>query len=469
MTQAMFDRLNMVPTVLKHLGYTSPTYAITAFNIGAVQNLPITAEDIRRYIKLYGEPNLDSVGKFHHPKTGKIPIDLSLKDREMSLWADFIYIEGDVFLLITSSPTYFSFLHPLGGTGARGAAVAEKKLAETFSHIRSNDWTPKFFICDPESAFKANKSKIENEGITFYGLPKNEHPYLSDIKCRIIKERFRLAKYHIEFNLSRMMSHWLAVWCNSMINMNPTKHNANHESPYVQFYGRKPQYDTHCALSFGDFAMVSDPSSTTRNTSRIRAFPGIALYPSLVTGEWYFFNLETLSDTPLLRARYEPYNAIPKQYLKPLNDLARDDPPKRSNHVTLEDSIYFNSPEPDLEDLRETQPLIQNLESPAHSPIELPDGNIVFNKLDTDLAVYTIQYNVKEGMRKFGNRGKDAIRIQLKAIMDKETFEGVYRRNLTREEAEFIIRNLTIMTEKDDGTIKARICGRGMRPQGRDN
>jgi hypothetical protein len=371
---------------------------------------------------------------------------------------DFIFIEGDAYLLICLSPTYFSFLYPLGGTGARQSKVVEVKLSETFSTLKSAGWKGKYFICDPEKSFNSNKQKIQNENMIFHPLSKKEHPYLSDTKCRVIKERYRLAKYNLPFQMCQKLSRYLALWVNSTLNMAPTKHNSGMTSPHIQFYGVKPDFNTHCSLSFGDFGDVSDPSDT-RNSSRSRTFPGLALYPDHITGRWYYFDLSFGHKFPQLRLQCKPYPLIPKDYLKILNQMAKSDPVRKSEDVLLEESIYSSINESADYDLVEDDSEFQTQETPAYAPIQLSASKIQFMKNSSDDSVNMVQYNLNAGLKRFGDSGLKAIEKELRSVIEMGVIEGAYKSDLSLEESEGIIRSLSFMGEKSDGTVKARMCG----------
>jgi hypothetical protein len=74
------------------------------------------------------------------------------------------------------------------------------------------------------------------------------------------------------------------------------------------------------------------------------------------------------------------------------------------------------------------------------------------------------QYNMKQGIKKFGKKGKQAVLAELQQRYDRELMEPVNKYDLTGEERKGALRYLVFLKEKSCGLIKGRGCADG-RPQ----
>jgi hypothetical protein len=75
------------------------------------------------------------------------------------------------------------------------------------------------------------------------------------------------------------------------------------------------------------------------------------------------------------------------------------------------------------------------------------------------------QYNLKQGIKKFGDKGKQAVLTELQQLYDRAVMEPVHKSDLTPEERKGALRYLMFLKEKRCGTIKGRGCADG-RSQG---
>ena len=74
----------------------------------------------------------------------------------------------------------------------------------------------------------------------------------------------------------------------------------------------------------------------------------------------------------------------------------------------------------------------------------------------------TNTYNFKKGILKYGKKGKEAINKELSQLHNRdEVFKPIMISDLTKEEKEKTKNSLIFLTQKQDGTIKARACANG--------
>jgi hypothetical protein len=79
-------------------------------------------------------------------------------------------------------------------------------------------------------------------------------------------------------------------------------------------------------------------------------------------------------------------------------------------------------------------------------------------------SIIMTQYNLKQGIKKFGNDGKAAVMAELQQLYDRDVMEPVGKYDLTPAERKGALRYLMFLKEKRDGLIKGRGCADG-RPQ----
>ena len=86
--------------------------------------------------------------------------------------------------------------------------------------------------------------------------------------------------------------------------------------------------------------------------------------------------------------------------------------------------------------------------------------------IDEDIGVRVLEYiltqhSLNKGLRMYGEQGEFATKKELKQLHHVEIFQPIDPDKLTNEEKEKAIASLMFLTEKQDGTIKARACADG--------
>ncbi len=76
-------------------------------------------------------------------------------------------------------------------------------------------------------------------------------------------------------------------------------------------------------------------------------------------------------------------------------------------------------------------------------------------------SIILTQYNLKQGIKKFGDDGKAAVLAELQQLYDRNVMKPVGKFDLTAEERKGALRYLMFLKEKRCGTIKGRGCADG--------
>ena len=67
-------------------------------------------------------------------------------------------------------------------------------------------------------------------------------------------------------------------------------------------------------------------------------------------------------------------------------------------------------------------------------------------------------YNAKQGIKRFQDKGKEAITKEMDQLHKRRVFEPINPGDLTRDERNKAMESLIFLTEKKNGIIKARAC-----------
>ena len=70
-------------------------------------------------------------------------------------------------------------------------------------------------------------------------------------------------------------------------------------------------------------------------------------------------------------------------------------------------------------------------------------------------------YSLKKGIKKFGDKGKQAALKEMKQLHNRECFKPIHKDTLNPTERKRALESLIFLTEKKNGAIKARHCANG--------
>jgi hypothetical protein len=70
-------------------------------------------------------------------------------------------------------------------------------------------------------------------------------------------------------------------------------------------------------------------------------------------------------------------------------------------------------------------------------------------------------YSLKQGIKKFGKQGIEAVHKEMKQIHDRVVFEPISIKEMTKLEKKRAMESLILLTEKRVKTVKAHVCANG--------
>ena len=324
--------------LIESLGYPSEGIVISMLNSGSILNCPVTAQDVRRAVHIWG-PTLGSIrGKATiQPQSGVIedPKPLSLQDSPIVLHVDLMFVASAVFLVSVASPLALTGVSHLGfGKGCKSADVIKKALGEQMDNLARRNFKVTLVVCDGESAVACCREYLASRGAMLEQSGSGTHVPVVERKIREIKERARAIVSTLAFRLCAQLVPHLILYCVGRINLVPHKGAAGGASPTELLLGVKPTFGKSLALKFGDYVETREREQTDRNSifkPRTRAC--IALRPSGNLHEsWRFLSLDT--GAVVVRDSYVVL-PTPDVVIKKLNVIAFRD--KRGDNITVED------------------------------------------------------------------------------------------------------------------------------------
>ena len=81
--------------------------------------------------------------------------------------------------------------------------------------------------------------------------------------------------------------------------------------------------------------------------------------------------------------------------------------------------------------------------------------------VQTIAGLMLTQMTARAGIRKHGDRARDAIRKEFKQMVDKNVYSAMRKRDLTPEQIQEALRAINVIKEKRCGKLKGRHCADG--------
>jgi hypothetical protein len=97
----------------------------------------------------------------------------------------------------------------------------------------------------------------------------------------------------------------------------------------------------------------------------------------------------------------------------------------------------------------------------CHFRDHLDPSSIRCEQSKEDATQFVITYSLNKGLKKFGARGEQSVMKEMKQLVDRECFNPIEFNSLTPSEKAKALESLIFITEKRDGTVKARQCADG--------
>jgi hypothetical protein len=269
---------------------------------GRLLNNPVTVQDYRNALQIYGEDFGVLKGKTTRQKPEHIQVDISVeppKEKHIILSVDIMYFTGLSFLITVSRNILFITATLLQD---RKKSTIMKALQQVFRLYRGRGHTVEeveftevempIHTLMADNEFQVLKEEIEDYGIYAHVVAKEEHVPEVERQNRVIKERARaviqtLPYTKIPKKMRVALIQYVIFWLNNI-----PKEGQDHLPKEIIMGEQILNFNHICSLPFGAYVQVHEDRQIT-NTMETRTSGGLNMGPSNMQGAHRFLSLAT--------------------------------------------------------------------------------------------------------------------------------------------------------------------------------
>jgi hypothetical protein len=284
----------------------------------------------------------------------------------------------------------------------------------------------------------------------------SEHIGEIERRIQVIKERARgyvctLPYPELPQQIVIHLLHFIVMWLNNF----PTSTGISTRwSPRELILRHKLDYKSHCRALFGSYCEAHEDHKLGRNTMKSRGIPSICLGPTgNLQGTYNFFSLVT---GQIIKRR--SFTELPARTRAPPKRYGFDD-----YHVfttmaekSADDKYPYTNATGKVVDLAITDELLM---AQVCQYVMLHTADKLY--ANTTESPLKKQYGLKAGLKKFEERGSQAIMKELTQFHTLDVFLPRDPKTLTRDDRRHALTSLMFLTEKRSGEVKARTCANG--------
>lgn len=279
-------------TIQERLGNPSIQDFMNTVSKGSINNMPITIEDIKNCREIFGMDVASLRGKTTlKPVPAGVIIPPSASE-PVTLHVDIMFVEKAPYLISVGSPMPVTLVTNLAGQ--RSAAPVAKALQEHINKYLAARKDIFAIFSDGEGAIAKLTGQLNQRGITVNVSGAGAHAPIVERRIRMIKERVRGVLSTLTFKLPQSLFKYLVAFAVSRVNLLPANTHVSDISPREWITGIKPDFKRDIRFSFGEYAEVTNPLISQRNSLIPRTDPAIALLSTgNVQGSVWFFCIRT--------------------------------------------------------------------------------------------------------------------------------------------------------------------------------
>jgi hypothetical protein len=305
-----------------------------------IRNSPITPDDAKRALAIYGPDVATLKGKTrrgadapHVPSFKAIPIPapILLHHRDVTLCADFLFVQGIPFFHTISRNIRYRTLASVPDRSKKTILHETKRAINLYS---SRGFVVHGMHCDNE--FSCIKDEVLPVRLDV--VPADSHVGEVERSIRTIRERTRAAVHGMPYKrLPKLMVVELVKDAVRCLNLFPRRDGVSDTlSPTTIVTGEGfPDYNK-MTLEFGEYVQIFEPT-TPSNTLHSRTLGAIALGPSgNANGDYAFMSLAT--GARATRHQWQRVGRIPDTAIDRVHALAlaEDQPPIQETGLVFE-------------------------------------------------------------------------------------------------------------------------------------
>ena len=494
-TAAEIKRADEAMHFIRALGHMTETEAIALVASNNLSNCTVTAADIRRAFKIYGGDVAAIKGKTTREtissKYESADVD---PDKRQVMHSDVMHVRNQRFLISVVSPLELTLVTPIDNEKINTLVTAIKSQLHTLG--ARGFFIPELKV-DPHSSLSGLVSRLD--GVHVQTVGAGDHVSKAERKIRTIKERLRSIIASLPYRLPDKCVKDLVMFVVNRINIQPYAGGGNFNlSPRVLFTGKKIDAIKELTLSFGDYAEVRDPKARSNHPDDARTESAIALYPiGNDNGSWRFLCLQ--NNSYITRSQFKRL-PTPDVVINRVNQLAdagvppAPPPAPRSEaaRTIIEASTtesHANPPDAPLSSVQArtsplssiqptqlqsgsasstTQPRSQPSATAPATPAPRRSERLAAGKNPPShlQQLYNFHITLKKAVRQFGDAAIDAIKLELRQLLDKGTFTPVKASTLSSAQRKRVIRSSMFLKEKFNASgifekLKARLVANG--------
>jgi hypothetical protein len=480
-------------------------------NKGLILNNPATENNYRNAISIHGKDLGTIKGKTIRSKPEHVLVNLSSipkERRNLVLSVDLMHIMEISFLVTVVGDMRFITVNVLPDRRRKTIMNAMSQVINLFrgrghklEEMEFSEYHNPIHTILADNEFAALRQDLESHGISLNIASKEEHVPEVERQIRVIKQRARSIVQTLLYSkmpnkMKIAMICYVVYWLNIM-----PKHDQRLSPRDIIMGEEKLDYKKVCQLPFGAYVQVHDDLDIT-NTMESRTTRAINLGPTgNLQGTHRFLSLKT---GELLARRRWTELPVPSDVIHRVEEMAGESEDVLSSLMNVEEDDYDHGvPNSNTVEEEITNHDIVNGENSNEDKYETI-GEVVMNnefsneRLDIDNEVEATQdelvnnneenepkkgrnatthsYNLREnrrrdyshrfaflsvnaGLKRWGDRAKEALMDELKLFLKENVFEKLNEPN--NDQKKSALRMHCFIIEKQDGKIKARAVADG--------
>ena len=483
-------RARQAQELIENAGFSSEKEAVELVSNGNLTGVPVTARDVKRAYEIYGKPVAGVRGRRTAKKAHTQGVDPDLKSapgEAQVMYGDVVYFRNKPYVMCLTKPLGLVTMTPVANTKTKTLAGA---LHQHVATIQTRGFHPTLLHLDPQKGFAKLEVSIPGLEVDIGGA--GDHMNVLDVEVRHLKEVFRSVHSSLPWKQPEWLNKDLVSYVVSRKNLRGSSTSV--VSARVKFTGRKPDFKKELSIGYGDYCECYNPAVESKDASKDRTEPCVALYPTgNANGSWWFLNIATKR-----RVRRTNWTKMVTSNLvvNTMNEFSRSD-----DDASLAEEDEEGAEVPTLPEAQQEMPAAVEEEQPVATVETEEDGDVLPDLTgDSDeedepatqqqtvaeepqeqrrsariaagarrspVRYRSFHTSVRKGLKEHGRDAYKAIVAELRQLLvEKKALKPVHRGDLSVRQLKTAIRSLMFLKTKFDGLgrfekIKARLVANG--------